>query len=351
MVFTLLGPSCSDDPAGPSPVVTEATRDFEAAWTAARQRYPLFEFKRIDWDSVHAVYRPRAEAAEGLAVYELLHDLIAELKDAHAWYRDPISVPMRPFLPRRIIKDIEAFDLEVVKTYFDAPLLLAGHGRISHGVTDTNIGYMHISTLAETGMMDDFDAVMDSVRATRGLVIDIRGNLGGFTGNTRILISRFIEDPLPGIGAITRDGPVELDPFEPDTAAYAYINPVVLLVNGASVSAPEMLAELMRQLPNVTLVGDTTAGAGCWSVYAYPGTVTLPSGKVIFIPTAAMLRLDGHLLEWNGILPDIRIGQTAQDITAGRDFQLETAFDALEYYPAPSRAGILNKYVIHHDQD
>lgn len=325
MVLAFLAPSCSDDPAGPAPVVTEATRDFEAAWTAARQRYPLFDFKGIDWDSVHAVYRPRAEETEGLAIYDLLRDLITELKDAHAWYRDPISVQTRPYLPRRVLKDLGAFDLEVVKTYFNTPLLLAGHGRISHGVTDSNIGYIHISTLAETGMLDDFDVVMDSVRATRGLIIDIRGNLGGFYGNTQIVIGRFIEDPLPGIDAFTVSGPLTLDPFEPDTTAYTYVNPVVILINGASASAPEMFAETMRQIPAVTLVGDTTAGAGCWSIYAYPGTVTLPSGKVIFIPTTAMLRLDGQPWEWNGILPDTRIGQTEQDIADGIDRQLETA--------------------------
>lgn len=330
VVLLLLIPCCSNNPAGSAPVDTEATRDFEAAWTSANQKYPLFDFKGIDWDSIHAVYRPRAEETEGLAIFDLLHDLLGELKDAHAWYRDPIMAPRRPFLPPRILKDIDAFDLAVVKTFFSTPLLLAGHGRISHGVTDSNVGYIHLSTLAETGMMDDFNVVMDSVSATRGLIIDIRGNLGGITNNTEIAIGRFIDEPLPGFDAFTVDGPVDLSPFEPDTTAYTYTNPVVILINGACASAPEMFAEIMRQLSTVTLVGDTTAGAGCWSIYAYPGTITLPSGKVIFIPTTAMLRLDGQPWEWNGILPDIKIGQAAQDIMAGNDPQMAAALDLLE---------------------
>jgi hypothetical protein len=323
--------SCSDNPASAPPrLETEATRDFEAAWAAANARYPLFDFKNIDWNEVHTRYRPRAEQTAGLAIYDLLSDLIGELKDAHAYYLDPLLTPLHPFTPARIIQDYNAFSLDVVKTYFTGGLLLAGHGRISYGVTGGNTGYIHISTLAENGMMDDFDTVMDYVEATAGLIVDVRGNLGGNTANTQALIGRFLESPLESFGAFTVDGPVVLPPYEPAAASYTYTNPVVVLVNGACASAPEALAELMKRLPFVTLIGDTTAGAGCWTITSAPGSVTLPSGKVVFIPTTAMVRFDGQPLEWNGIPPDVRVEQSPSDIAGGHDKQLEAAIAYLE---------------------
>ena len=58
--------------------------DFEAAWTHIDKVYPLFDFKKIDWDSTHAIYRARAELTEGDEIYSLLYDLVGEIKDGHA---------------------------------------------------------------------------------------------------------------------------------------------------------------------------------------------------------------------------------------------------------------------------
>lgn len=49
----------------------------------------------------------------------------------------------------------------------------------------------------------------------------------------------------------------------------------------------------------------------------------LPSGKYIHIGTTYLLSYDGLPIEWNGVLPDIRLPQTKEDIDKGRDKQLE----------------------------
>jgi C-terminal processing protease CtpA/Prc len=85
----------------------------------------------------------------------------------------------------------------------------------------------------------------------------------------------------------------------------------------------------MKQLPNVTVVGDTTAGAGCNDREGFRGNRRLPSGKLIHIPTWCITRYDGVPWEVVGIAPDIRVVQTAEDVRQGFDRQLEFALDLL----------------------
>jgi hypothetical protein len=323
--------SCSEEPGAPAGTANEATRDLEAAWGAANAWYPLFDFKGIDWDAVRDAYLPRARNTAGAAVDTLLLDLLAELKDAHAYFSHALLGPVYPWVPPRSARDHDVFDAGVVRTYFDEDLRAAGHGRIRYGITPDEVGYIHISTLGEAGMMVDFNDVMEHVRDTAGLVVDLRGNLGGNSGNNNyILISRFIHASMESHGAFTREGPVDLPPYFPDTNSFRYSAPVVVLINGAVASAPESVAEMMKRLPNVTLLGDTTAGAGCWTITPPSNTVDLPSGRSVYIPSAYMVREDGRPWEWNGIPPDVRVPQTPLDIVSGIDRQLAAAIDSLK---------------------
>jgi len=82
----------------------------------------------------------------------------------------------------------------------------------------------------------------------------------------------------------------------------------------------ELFPEVMKQLSNVTIVGDTTLGGGCNDVTEdIQGDYWLPSIKYIHIGTTYVLRYDGVPIEWSGELPDIRVPQTKEDIDQGMD--------------------------------
>jgi C-terminal processing protease CtpA/Prc len=102
----------------------------------------------------------------------------------------------------------------------------------------------------------------------------------------------------------------------------------VVLINGSTFSAGEFTTEILKQLPHVTAVGDTTGGGsvggGKESLYY------LPSGKSIEIGFIDIRRYDGLPWEWLGIAPDIRVEQTEADALSGRDKQLEHAIDLLK---------------------
>jgi len=111
------------------------------------------------------------------------------------------------------------------------------------------------------------------------------------------------------------------------------VNPVVVLINGASLSSGELFPEVMKQLSSVTVVGDTTAGAGCNDRGGFRGDRRLPSGKMIHIPTWCITRYDGVAWEGAGIAPDIRVQQTEEDVAQGFDRQLEHALGLLRIEP------------------
>jgi len=313
-------------------VAETGVADFDAAWAAVDSLYPpVLGLKGVDWDSVRAALRPRAEAARGAEVFQVVCDLVAAAADPHAYVQSEGGAVVYPYASRRVHRDRKSFSPYLVRRYVDAPLRLAGEGFVEYGFIEGRLGYLRLPTFDPLRMLRDFTSVMAALRPTDGLIIDVRDNNGGRRVNATGVVSWFIGVPLPYLSAIDRNGidrNVE-PPVEPPAGGLAYGRPVVVLINGATLSAGDIFAEFMRQIPGVTLLGDTTAGAACQDSDALPGDIVLPSGRRIHLPTRCALRFDGLLLDWFGVPPDVRVPQTAADILAGRDLQLETAIRLL----------------------
>ena len=174
--------------------------------------------------------------------------------------------------------------------------------------------------------------MLEYLKNTKGLIIDIRQKRGGGYDNVEAVVSRFITEPLERPDFYCLGEKWDLPPFQPQ-GPFTYTNPVVVLINGSTFSAGELCTEIMKQLPNVTAVGDTTGGGSAGSQDNPPnarGEYYLPSGKMIYIGTIDLRRYDGFPWEWLGVPPDIRVVQTEADIKQGRDMQLEYAIQLLD---------------------
>ncbi len=305
--------------------------DFEVAWAWVDSVYPAFDIKEVDWSSVYAEYRPQAEEALGDEIYQVLHDMLSVLEDPHLYYQTNGGALFFPHVSPRLVADRNTFSSLLVRSYFDTELRVACKDGVEYGILNGNVGYIHITHFNEDNMMDEFPSVMASVSETDGLIIDVRNNTGGDHDKVSAVVSMFIESQMAWPLAFYADG-VLFEPWpaiQPDVNNSRYVNPVVVLINGASLSSGELFPEVMNQLPNVTLVGDTTAGASCNDRGDYRGDRHLPSGKMIHIPTGCITRYDGVPWELVGIAPDIRVPQTEADIREGRDRQLEYAIGLL----------------------
>ncbi|MFC1540124.1 S41 family peptidase [Gemmatimonadota bacterium] len=304
--------------------------DFEVAWRAIDDDYVYLEFKGINWDSMYTEFLPRAETTRGDEFYDVLHDLLCQLKDGHVFYVTPGGSEIYPWTPPRRLRDEGLYNPFVVRKYFDGDLRRSSSGQIEYGILPDNIGYIFLAGFHEHYLIDDFYAVLNALRTTSGLILDIRQRQGGSLQNIDAVVSRFLTEPLTRNEFYRAGGELlEFPPLQP-RGSNPWTKPVVVLINGLTFSAGELCTEMLKQLPHVTAVGDTTGGGSAGNNWDAPGEYLLPSGRYIHIGTLDGRRYDGLPYEWNGVPPDVRIVQTMADILAGHDRQLEYAIDLLK---------------------
>jgi hypothetical protein len=306
--------------------------DFEAAWERVDAVYPYLEYKHVNWDSIYTVYRPRAEQSRGDEIFTILFDMLGELKDRHIYIKTRGGDAVNTWQPLRWLRDKFSYDPVVVRNYFDDKLIVTGDGRIEYSIMDDNIGYIYLATFDNNYILDYFSEALNYVRDTKSLILDIRHNNGGSYQNLVAAVSRFITAPLEKPAFYVLGELIPLPPFEP-RGSFQYVNPVVVLINGVCYSTGDIFPEVMKQIPTVTLVGDTTGGGSSGSTSSAPAEYTLPSGKKIFVGTTDWRRYDGLPYEWIGVPPDILVRQTREDIDNGRDLQLEYAINMLKSGP------------------
>ena len=149
---------------------------------------------------------------------------------------------------------------------------------------------------------------------TEGIIIDIRDGYGGDMGYE--FIAPFMQY---GLGEVTVESIRRKQTFK----SIAGCNrPVVVLINGGSRSGKETLAYLFKKTGRGVLVGERTAG------YVTGGRKKDISSDSFLYYGAAMLLIDGKLLEGVGVEPDVVVPFDIR-FAAGKDVQLERAKDEI----------------------
>lgn len=298
----------------------QSNADFEKLWNTTDLYYPFFEFKGIDWDHIYTNYQPEFIECSEERKIELLGNLLNELKDGHANLFDANENYISFYKPPRSLKDQDAFSHDVVAGYLSSELKTLDVFR--YEIIAGNYGYMHISSFpSDQSRYRQFDTVLDYLKNTEGLIIDIRHNGGGSTNASDYFISRLIDEELEGVIWTARGGGNRPLMYHQPAGEYQYTKRTALLINGKSFSTSEAMANLCKKIDHIKLIGDTTGGGG-----GVPDEIfNLPSGLKFRVPTRCQMRYDGEHIEWNGIPPDILVPQTKEDIDNKKDKQLEAA--------------------------
>lgn len=155
----------------------------------------------------------------------------------------------------------------------------------------------------------------------KGIVLDLRNNPGGLLDAAIDLAGYWL--PSGDTAVIERVGDKEESYPTSGTASLANI-PTVVLVNGGSASASEILAGALQDAKKATVIGETTFGKG--SVQEY---MDLPDGGAVKITVARWLTPAGRSIDKQGITPDQTVSFTQDDLHAKRDPQLTAAIDLL----------------------
>ena len=115
--------------------------------------------------------------------------------------------------------------------------------------------------------------------------------------------------------------------FEPiDDTRIKYLKPVVVLANRSSFSATNNFVSIMKTLPNVRIVGDTTGGGS-----GLPFTFDLPNGWAVRMSASEITDANGTVTEF-GVdpSPGCKVDMTEAEMAMGKDAILERAFEVLE---------------------
>lgn len=197
---------------------------------------------------------------------------------------------------------------------------------VSAKVLKDDIGYIKITSFDEP-TYDDFKRELDSLgkKNIKGLIIDVRGNPGG-----RLDIVAKITDELIGEGDIvymeTKDGKREYLRSKKGMVEY----PLVVLTNGGSASASEILAGAIKDHKRGKLVGTTTFGKG-----VVQRIIDLPDETGLKLTISEYFTPNGINIHGIGIEPDIKVELPENARGIGPDFmeddtQLKKAIEILK---------------------
>lgn len=159
------------------------------------------------------------------------------------------------------------------------------------------------------------------------LVLDVRNNPGGLLDASISIASQFIPKGKLVVSADFGAGKHK-DDFTSYGGGALEKMPVVVLINGGSASAAEILAGALKDTRDISLVGEKTFGKG-----TIQEVNRLAGGASLKVTVAQWLRPSGNPIDGHGIDPDSAVSFTDEDKNAGRDPQLEKALQIAQSLP------------------
>lgn len=294
---------------------------FREFWEWVDKNYIFFNSKSIDWNMIYTKYENKInDNTPEDQLFAIMDSAVLELKDGHSLLIKPNKIGSQYNF--RSGYEIHFNPNMVKKNYVTDSL--GSSGNLYWAILENNIGYVYLPQFNKYGEFFNVFKLMKEKNVSR-LIIDVRGNGGGNSNLVPELLGVLVKNKTL-LGYYTeKTGPGHSDIIKP-IGIYATPNanlcfdiPVSVLINRSCYSATTYFAAMIKGLPNVTLIGQTTGG-GAGGHLGYQ----LSNGFQIRVSVSDFLDKNGLTTE-NGVEPDIFIENTRDDLLSGRDKMLETA--------------------------
>lgn len=309
----------------------DALYNYDVLWKTLDEKYCYFEYKNINWDSLYTVYRKKLSLARNTeGIFNVYCGLMSELKDGHVniyaagnigryweWFYD---------YPKNFSED-------VVTDYYlgkDYRIASAFSYCILNPREKDKIAYVRYSSFSDGFGEGNISSMFDYLRNCAGMIIDVRQNGGGNLDYAVSLASHFTDNKFLYGYVCHKTGPGHND-FSAPLARYIepspysrWTKPVVILTNRHCFSTTNDFACMMKGLPGVSLIGDTTGGGG-----GMPLNSELPCGWTFRYSAIPMFDANMQHTE-NGIAPDIHIDMDTAQLKNGVDSMIEFAVSFLK---------------------
>lgn len=296
-------------PAAQASDASKAESLYQTVWKTTRDNF-LWQDKLADWSNWEHRYDRKLKTT--VDAEAAIQELLASLKDKYTKYIDASQTA----------KNETAAD---ARNVVDARML------------PNKVGYIHIKTFGSTHTAVEMaDALLQLDDAT-SLIIDLRDNPGGFVQEAfkvfAMLADKGTFTKMSGTSqgkasteelVLTAQGLSSVENGSTTTSDrsdnYAGKKPMVVLINGNTASAAEMLAGALRDNGRAKLIGNTTYGKGICQM-----TINLTGKASLQITFARYSLPNGECLDKKGLRPDVTMQQTASS-----DKQLDEATAQLE---------------------
>lgn len=150
------------------------------------------------------------------------------------------------------------------------------------------------------------------------VILDLRNNGGGYVSAAKDLLSLWIDNDTILVQR-SRNNNEELTRSNRGQAKLTNMETVVL-VNGGTASASEIVAGALQDYGKATILGEQTFGKGVVQTL-----VKLSGGAMLKVTTTSWYTPKGTSINGNGITPNIEVARTYDDINHSRDPQLDAA--------------------------
>jgi len=207
---------------------------------------------------------------------------------------------------------------------------------VEHKMLEGKIGYLRLNIFNETTAESTRKALADLERqGMKGLLLDVRNNPGGLLGECVEVARQFV-----GKGPIVfiQERGAKQKPYAAPETNARFSHPMVVLVNGGTASASEILSGAIQDYGLAKLVGTKTYGKGLVQT-----VLPLSDGSALMITTARYYTPKGRDINRKGIEPDkvVELPAEATELGGSKDTQYQEGLALLRQQiaaaPAPAK--------------
>lgn len=361
---------------------------FESYWNGMNYNYVFWDIDPTDWDKMYDIYKPKFRSIEkekfnnpevNDMAFEWIKEMSSSLIDFHArisvenqklpadkhfFYTfspaDERNEKREEYHPDLIDERIEAIKkLKSDNRAEGSGIILNEESGKIYFVTyliENEIAYFGFNDFSITNRVNSpgtpndisniigiYYDILDNHEQLKGVIIDVRGNGGGYVSDLKIVLGKFVSEPLKVAYTRKKNGIGRLDyhPYTPEyLVPYNYkreLNiPVVVLADMHSASMSEITSMAVRELPgnNGIIMGERTCGAtgNISSLFddAYSGPF---KNNMLNVYICSSMTVDVHGVshEGTGIIPDIEVLLDEDKLKNEKiDNQLEAAIDYIK---------------------
>jgi hypothetical protein len=277
-------------------------KNFQVFWETFNNNYAFFKERKIDWKSMYSQYLPKVQQAKTEKEFAaILKEMIEKMKDGHIRLDLPDSLKEKTAaMPTATgpVRSKQTVLSDLKKTYLKGEKAYNG-GVLQWGfLKDSKVGYIFIGDMdhfadyvseeqqhskeftalydkiseskSPQRMFDDevagakkmMETVLQDLKGSTSVVIDLRFNGGGYETVALALLSYFVpsEKKILSIQAKTATGFTPRQDYLLYPAKKAIHQPVYLLLGPNTASAAEIFALGALDYPNITRIGSRTSG-------------------------------------------------------------------------------------------